>query len=373
MPDPAALSPASQAWHRFLDDLRASSERVDAALASMNDVERAVAHRSLMRAAILAANTALENADPAHPYFAVIDPPFFKTGGNSPDAEYYQAPLSSDYTYRIRGRRGDAAFFSFQVYARTQRGYRTDSSLIDRDMHFDADGRFELLASADPADAQAPGSWLRLTPETFGVTVRTYAHDPTTVVPPTLEIEVVDGPARFTPADEKEMARRIDAMRFQYRFFSTAGEWLATMRDTPNRFELRPMPLDPEMGFATAVQYVRGVWSLAPDQALVVEGEPPAARYWMLQLDDRFAQAFDHRHRRVSLNDAQVVLEPDGRYRIVIAHADPGLPNWLDAGGYGGGAMTFRWVDGPEASAPSTRVVPLAELRAEAERRAGHR
>ena len=43
MPDPAALSPASQAWHRFLDDLRASTERVDAALASMNDVERAVA------------------------------------------------------------------------------------------------------------------------------------------------------------------------------------------------------------------------------------------------------------------------------------------------------------------------------------------
>jgi hypothetical protein len=316
-----------------------------------------------MRAAILAANTALENADPAHPFFAPIDPPFFKTGGNSPDAEYYQAPMSGALRYRIRGRRGDAAFFSFQVYARTERGYRTDSALIDSEIEFDEEGRFELVASADPLDDAGPGTWLRLSLGSFGVTVRTYSHDPESVVRPQLEIEVIDGPNRFTTVSEAEMARRIDAMRFQYQFFSSAGEWLATMRDDPNRFEIRDMPLDPEMGFAKAVQYVRGVWELEPDEALVIEGEPPASRYWMIQLDNRFAEAFEHRHRRVSLNNAQIELEEDGRYRIVIAHEDPGVPNWLDAGGYSRGAMTFRWVDLPDAGAPETRVLPLAELR----------
>jgi hypothetical protein len=355
-------STSSAAWRRFLADLEDATDRLDAQLAEMNAVERAAAHRSLMRIATIASFTALEDADPAHPYFAPMDPVHFKAAGNSPDAEYYQAPLSGEFEYRIRGQRGTAAFLSFQVYARTKKGFRTDSALIDTELDLDEDGRFEIIASADPADATQSASWLRLSPETFAVTVRTYSLDPATDTPPELEIEVLGGPSRFSPVSDEEMARRIDAMRFQFGFFVNADRWSAPMRKHPNRFMAGP--LDPNIGFARNVQYVRGAWALEPDEALVIEGHPPESRYWMIQIANRFAEAFEHHHRVVSLNSSQIELEDDGRYRIVIAHEDPGTQNWLDAGGYSRGSMTFRWVDLPNAVAPETRVVPLAELRA---------
>jgi hypothetical protein len=48
---------------------------------------------------------------------------------------------------------------------------------------------------------------------------------------------------------------------------------------------------------------------------------------------NRFMQTYDYAHRRVSLNRKQTKLERDGSFRIVIAHSDPGVPNWIDAEG----------------------------------------
>jgi len=56
-----------------------------------------------------------------------------------------------------------------------------------------------------------------------------------------------------------------------------------------------------------------------------------------------------------SLDD--VVLEPDGRVRFVLAHGSTPHPNWLDTGGHREGFLTFRWV-GPRDSQP-----PLPTIR----------
>ena len=50
--------------------------------------------------------------------------------------------------------------------------------------------------------------------------------------------------------------------------------------------------------------------------------------------------------------------------RFVIAHRDPGVPNWLDTAGHRRGTVGVRWV-GPDVVdvLPSTRVVPLSSLR----------
>ncbi len=37
-------------------------------------------------------------------------------------------------------------------------------------------------------------------------------------------------------------------------------------------------------------------------------------------------------------------LEVDGTFRIVVAHRDPGTPNWLDASGHAEGSVVFRWL-----------------------------
>ena len=49
---------------------------------------------------------------------------------------------------------------------------------------------------------------------------------------------------------------------------------------------------------------------------------------------------------------------------FIIAHRDPGHPNWLDTSGYNFGFMTFRWLDskGQAVQLPVTEVVEFAEL-----------
>jgi hypothetical protein len=51
--------------------------------------------------------------------------------------------------------------------------------------------------------------------------------------------------------------------------------------------------------------------------------------------------------------------------RIVVAHVDPGHPNWLDTAGHARGTIGVRWV-GPNVRevVPEARKVPLAEARA---------
>jgi hypothetical protein len=48
--------------------------------------------------------------------------------------------------------------------------------------------------------------------------------------------------------------------------------------------------------------------------------------------------------------------------RIVVAHRDPGLPNWVNTVGHESGTMCFRWVRAQAHPQPRTRVVDLAEL-----------
>ena len=73
-------------------------------------------------------------------------------------------------------------------------------------------------------------------------------------------------------------------------------------------------------------------------------------------------QTLEYRARGSSLNQAQLALEDDGSFRIVIAHADPGSPNWLDCEGHEHGTIFWRLLLPEEDPGPmSCTVVPLAD------------
>ena len=110
--------------------------------------------------------------------------------------------------------------------------------------------------------------------------------------------------------------------------------------------------------------YTTAPYRLRPDQALVMEGRFPRSRFCNVMLWNRFLQSYDYASRRISLNRAQTVLQPDGRYRIVIAGRDPGVPNWIDTEGRPSGLVYWRFLL-PEGQieTPRARVVPLSELR----------
>ena len=80
---------------------------------------------------------------------------------------------------------------------------------------------------------------------------------------------------------------------------------------------------------------------------------------------NRFLQTYDYVSRRISLNRAQAKLGPDQAFRIVVAHRDPGVPNWLDTEGRPSGVVYWRFLlpEGDIAT-PEAEVVPIASLKA---------
>ena len=60
---------------------------------------------------------------------------------------------------------------------------------------------------------------------------------------------------------------------------------------------------------------------------------------------------------------ARVRSEPDGSFRMIIAHRDPGVPNWLDTEGRPFGMVFWRFMlpEG-EIETPQAQVVPFAEV-----------
>ena len=111
------------------------------------------------------------------------------------------------------------------------------------------------------------------------------------------------------------------------------------------------------------IAYTMAPYVIGPDQALVITGRFPECRFANVCLWNRFIQSYDFNNRRISLNRKQTVLEADGSFRMVIAHRDPGVPNWLDTEGRPFGMVYWRFLlpEG-EVETPRAEVVDFASL-----------
>jgi hypothetical protein len=109
--------------------------------------------------------------------------------------------------------------------------------------------------------------------------------------------------------------------------------------------------------------YSMAPFVLKPNQALVIRGRWPKCRFANVVLWNRFLQSLDYRDRTVSRNRKQTVLEKDGSFKMILAHKDPGLPNWLDTEGRMVGLMFWRFQLPEEEIEPlTTEVVSFASL-----------
>src|SRR5207245_3026567 len=92
------------------------------------------------------------------------------------------------------------------------------------------------------------------------------------------------------------------------------------------------------------IVYYHSYWQLLPDQMLVIEVTPPDCDYWNFQLNNHWMESLDYRYFPVSINKHTARLQPDGSVRVVVAHEDPGVANWIDTCGHDRGTMCWRWV-----------------------------
>ncbi len=86
---------------------------------------------------------------------------------------------------------------------------------------------------------------------------------------------------------------------------------------------------DSKRGRAAANMY----WELDADEALIVEFDAHDG-LWMFTNMGVFFNSMDYLYRPVSYTPSRTKTDRDGRIRLVIAHGDPGVHNWLDTQGF---------------------------------------
>jgi hypothetical protein len=223
------------------------------------------------------------------------------------------------------------------------------------------DGNLELFVGGP----ERAGNWMPLHAETDHVLVRQYVSDWDHDAVARLHIERIgnEGCAPAPPSAAHLIEAYDRAAKWIERSVVFWNDYTRRARVGGTDNVLSP-PRSPKGG-AHNILYGGGWWDLAPHEALLVTCDAPAANYWSFQgYNAGWFESLDFANRTTSLNGHQIRVDDDGRFRLVIAHGDPGIENWLDTAGHRAGMVTYRWVLTTNEPAPASEVVPLAEVAA---------
>ncbi|MCX6507429.1 MAG: hypothetical protein NTU96_10220 [Actinobacteria bacterium] len=315
-------------------------------------------------------------ADPLRPRWNRWFMPNKKLLGDNPDTVYYGTVIDPTKSYRIRGNIESACYTSFTVEIGTAGGAMSQKlghTLNDLEFEVDAAGNYELLASPTGSGP----NWLRLDPGAGSITTRHYfewercaALDPSLQIP--LTIEPLDDPGPPPVPDDAAVAANIRrAITF---LRSVTVDWGHTpmppgaipwVSAEPNAFT-NPADHDGNLGIGYAATdniYRSARWKLAPDEALEIRGRWPRCTFANIVLFNNHMQTLNYDRRLVSLNRVQTEVDADGSWRMILAHSDPGLPNWLDTRGLEHGTMFWRFLIPTEPLTQlETQVVKFSDL-----------
>jgi hypothetical protein len=377
-------------WTDFCDELHrvlVASGR-DIVAASRDVLDRDEGLRMLLRQVRHSLERELEERDVTHPTLGPVFTDTYHTLADAPDYAAYDALISGQYTYRLSGRLGGADSINFTTMAprpldagappptgwkpwpgaggadKPTAGRLTTGALELSDLEPDADGRFEVALSASRPDS---GVWLPMTTETNRVVVRNVYNsayrDHRRRNPAQLWLEcegVARRPDAYTTDDLRTGLRSV--LNGVQRIPASRGPIFQRIRD------VAPMTLSNDDSFWKAsganprTHFQEAYWELDADEVLVIDiDEMPQCSSWSVGLTNAWMESLDFRFFTVNLNSASAVYDTDGSLRIVVAHTDPGHPNWLDVAGHRHGAMLWRWNDVP--SVPALPRIHVADLR----------
>lgn len=367
MDAPGFAPDAREGWRfvrQMLDDLTAMVETQ-----AETELELLEGLRVLGRATALCAELSLD-VDVEQPWFFDMNTPARHIGGPNPEGEYLLAMIDGGRRYRVRGTRGTSAYLGFQVLAGTGLTPRRMGAYVsDRDLAVRPDGAFGFVLAAEPPapDELAGDRWVPIPADASAIVVREYVGDRDGEELAALAIDPVDPVGPPAPPTDAALGLAFTAMGWTMAKLTTLHQ---TIR--PDLLELPNQLVTAEAAALGAADttpdnlYVIGTFRLAPHEALVIDLEPPATRYWSVAVENIWHECIDVRRRRSSLTHAGAVAAADGSVQIVVSAADPGVSNWLDTGGRHRGFVLIRWLDNPDPPRVITRVVPVADLTAAA-------
>lgn len=353
---------ALASWRDACARLAALGEEVFAEPYPTGPADRADAITHLAQQVMCWMGWSVFHADPRRPFFHRQNDLITQWGGPNADNVYRHARVDPARRYRIRGRMNSCAEWVLAI----RRGFMhqprwgTVHETYASTFGIGKGDEFELILGGPQQD----GNWVPLPDDAVMASFREYYYDWDEAEPAFLTIECLDDDLD-TPAPRVtggDVAARIeDAIAGVEHSVRNWNSYLNEHRAgaTDN---VMAAPHKVSQGLAAA-RYAFCFWNLGEDEALLLETTVPAARYWSFQLYEMGTyELVDIVEHQSSLNHKQVTVDPDGKVRVVLAHRDPGVANWLDTGGRPVGQFTYRffWADAdPEFS---TRVVRLDEL-----------
>jgi hypothetical protein len=347
-------------WASLVAGLDAAGKHLDEATRDLDPAERADGQRALLRAVnnLLSRFETSSDVPELTPFNGWRDRFFM----DNPDYRYWITDIGDGTGFRITGNVGSSVYQSITVYAGRNVADASAVARVDSDdLAVDGDGDFAVTLVRGSGNSP---SELEIPAEASSVWVR-YVHDEQAPVDPgTCRIERLDEPGPPTAPDDAKFARdlsRLGAFISQVprAFEMSAAEDLAQTNSVRHWSAMTGGAAFTEPG----IHYLRGSWSLGPDESLVLDGPLVACRHWNIVLYSRFLNSLDYRRRTVSRTAANATIE-DGRYRFALAGRNPGIAghDWLDTEGRTFGIFVMRFLQpATEPALPDVRVVRLDE------------
>jgi hypothetical protein len=350
------------AWNSLFERLGAVSTRLDRAPFPTSGVDQALCARHLARQLVMAVQAELEFGDATNPMFHRYEEPWVQWGGPNPDNVYARAAIDPTATYRVFGNVTGvrAALFSLvdgDMHL-GQYGVFSEHALSELDVA--TDGSFELWISPDRHEH----NWIASHADARLFLVRQYLCDWEHDRAATLAIERVD--TRGIPPEPpraSDVAGALErAATWVERSIDYWCEYVEKARENLPRNSVSP-PSTPRGG-APSIAYGAGWWQLEPGEALLVTTDVPDADYWGWTAHHRYRlDSGDFANRQTSLNPTQTVIDDDARIRLVVAHDDPGVANWIDTERQPEGMLVYRSIGTRSRPRVESLVVPIAGLR----------
>ena len=371
--DPADAISTGDAWVAFCDSLKPLASHVTGP-SSLGELQiQTEGIRLLGRLVGLGLDRFVEHGDPEHPSFFDLQTATQKILGDNPDQTYRSAAIDGTGTYRIRGNARDAAGVEIGLYGGSFRsdeesstgGRRLVDSLDETHLAIEDDGSFEIFVrpaksdKSEDAEKGTPLNVLRSAPDANAILIRTYFWDRTRRQEHEMAtIERVDITVPRPPIDPASLIRGFIATTM---FIDGSLTWWNKFKEiqtTPNAiFEMAD---DGTIQTPSQIRYLNGLVEINPDQTLILEfdtkNEPT---YWSWVLQNVWGETPDWRDRPIVLNNRDVERDVSGRVRIIVAHSDPGQPNWMDMSGHSRLLLSLRWRGKSPLPIVTTRVAPL--------------
>lgn len=356
---------SGKAWEEYCDRLKAAGTVLHQPGTPQDPFQQAEGIRYLSRLTRGGLEAFVEYADPAFPVLRRMAHETVKLGADNPDNYYFNAQISGKYEYRITGKRNTVNYIGFHTrngnYGSTG-GLAPCGELDHRSLVTEADGTFEIILSK----TRKGRNWLKIEDETSLLIVRQTFLDRAKEVPAEIRIENLDGRTAPDPVTPQMIDEGLKTASF---FVAGAGllfaRWAHGFQKHTNRL---PM-FDPETSNAAGgdpeIIYYHSHWKLEEDEALVIEVTPPSCESWNFQLNNYWMESLDYRYHTVCINKATAEYGPDGSVRVIVAHRDPGSPNWIETAGHHEGTMCWRWYRLPAGAAPvepSCKVIKMNEI-----------